>query len=153
MNVPSFALFVLHPHNQSRFRFALTGEEAIDGTRTIVVTYRERERPTMIRSPRGEDRPARGSAWIDWATGRVMKTILQVDAGEHWMTETEVTYGRDARLDAWEPLAMHERHRAGADEFIDGTATYTNFRRFETNARIVSPPKRAAGPRRTVVPR
>jgi hypothetical protein len=139
INVPSFALFVLHPRNQSRFRFASKGEEPIDGTRATVVTYRERERPTMIRSARREDRPARGSAWIDGATGRVMKTVLQVDAERHWVTETEVTYGRDARLDLWVPLVMHERHQAGADESVDCTARYSNYRRFDTSARMVVP--------------
>jgi hypothetical protein len=139
INVPSFALFVLHPRNQPRFRFASKGEEPIGGTRATIVTYRERERPTMIRSPRREDRPARGSAWIDGATGRVMKTVLEVDADRHWVTETEVTYGRDARLDLWVPLVMHERHQAGADESIDCTARYSNYRRFDTSARMVVP--------------
>jgi len=142
MNVPSFVLFFLHPRNQSRFRFELKGSGGTSGLQTggsTVVTYRERERPTMIRSVRREDRPARGSVWIDGATGRVLKTDLEVDSDRHWVTETEVTYGRDARLDLWVPMVMRERHHRDSDEYIECTATYSGFRRFETNARMVVP--------------
>jgi len=139
MNVPSFALFFLHPRNRSRFRFELKGEETIEGSRAAVVTYRERERPTMIRSVSREDRPAKGSVWIDGATGRVLRTDLEVDSDRRWVTGTEVTYGRDARLDLWVPTVMRERHHRDSDEYIDCTATYSGFRRFETNARMVVP--------------
>jgi hypothetical protein len=49
--------------------------------------------------------------------------------------------GRDAKLKMWVPARMRETYvdRAGTrnEERIECTATYSNFRRFETSARIV----------------
>ncbi len=139
INVPAFALFFLSRHNQPRFRFDLKGEEAVDGNRAAVVTFRERERPTMIRSPTREDRPSRGTFWIDADTGRVLASLLQVDSERRWVTETEVTYRLDARLDAWLPATMRERHHRGSDAYLDATATYSNYRRFVTSGRMIVP--------------
>jgi hypothetical protein len=144
INIPSFALFFLVPRNQPRFRFRLgrVGQEGVQGRQEepehlVEVTYEERERPTMIRSVRHEDRPATGTMVIDVGTGRVVKTDLRVKTERHWTTDTEVSYGHDARLDIWVPTVMREHHRSNEDEYILATATYSNFRRFETSARIV----------------
>ncbi len=139
VNVPAFALFFLVARNQPRFRFDWKGEDTVDGVQVALVGYRERERPTIIRSPDRQDRVAKGSFWIDAMTGRVMRTRLDVEGERHWRTEIEVDYGRDARLDAWVPLVMRERHARDSTESITCTATYSNFRRFETTARIVVP--------------
>jgi hypothetical protein len=97
--------------------------------------------PTLVRSPeRRQDRPVRGLIWLDAAGGRVLKTRLEADTEEHWVTEVEVTYGRDAHIDAWVPLTMHERYLRGAeDEIVECTARYSNYRRFETSARVMIP--------------
>ncbi len=137
VNVPAFALFFLVAQNQSRFRFRARGEATIEGTKVQVLTYEERERPTMIRSPRREDRPAKGTFWIDAGTGRVVRTLLAVDADRRWRTEIEVDYGCDPRLDLWVPTTMRERHARDGKETLVCTATYSNYRRFETTARMV----------------
>ncbi len=139
VNVPAFGLFFLVAANQPRFRFAWKAEETVDGARVAVVEYRERERPTIIRSPQRDDRPATGTFWIEAATGRVMRTLLAVDADRHWRAEIEVNYGRDARLDLWAPMAMRERYARDSSELVAGAATYSNFRRFETTARVLAP--------------
>ncbi len=136
VNVPLFALFFLVPANQPRFRFDWKGEEPAGATPLAVIAYRERERPTMIRSPRGGgDRPARGLFWID-SLGRVVKSRLVVDA-DGWTMETEVTFGWDVHVEAWVPMTMVEHHRRGHDESLDCTAKYSNYRRFSTGARII----------------
>jgi hypothetical protein len=139
VNVPAFALFFLLAQNQPQFRFRWQGEDALDGTRVAVVQYEERKRPTIMRSPRGGDRPAKGTFWIDAATARVVKSVLDVETDRRWRTVIEVGYGRDAHLDLWVPLTMHERYANGSKEQIVCTATYSNFRRFETSARIRIP--------------
>ncbi len=139
INVPSFALFFLHPRNQARLRFELKGETTIGGAQAAVLAFRERERPTMIRSPGREDRPARGTVWVDPATGAVLKTDLEVDADRHWVTDTEVAYRFEHGVDAWVPATMGEHHHRGSDEFIDCTARYSNYRRFVTSARMIVP--------------
>ncbi len=137
VNVPAFALLFLVAPNQPRFRFRSQGEDTVDGIKTVVLRYEERERPTIIRSPRHEDRPAKGAFWIEPATGRVAKTVIEVDTERPWRTEIEVDYARDARLDLWVPATMRERHARGESEMVACTATYSNYRRFETTARMV----------------
>ena len=137
VNVPLFALFFLVPGNQRRFRFDVKGEEEIGTAHALVVAYRERERPTMIRSPGRQDRPAAGTLWIDADSGRVLKTRLVVESEKSWVMETEVIFGRDAHANAWVALRMHERYHRGSNESLDCTATYSNFRRFSTSARII----------------
>ncbi len=139
INVPAFALFFLVAGNQSRFKFERQGEEAIEGIQATAIRYRERQHPTIIRGPGGEDRVAEGTFWIDEATGQVARTHLEVDADRPWRTEIDVDYGHDARLDAWVPTVMRERYASGPEEVIDCTAMYSNFRRFETAARMVIP--------------
>ena len=138
INIPSVALFFLVPRNQPRFRFRAGSPQPSGAPEHLVeVIYEERDRPTMIRSLRHEDRPAAGTMLIEVTTGRVMKTDLRIKTERHWTTDTEVTYGHDDRLDIWVPTVMREHHRSSEDEYILATATYSNFRRFETSARII----------------
>lgn len=50
-----------------------------------------------------------------------------------------MTYAFDERLEQWVPREMSERYgdlRRQAEGFVIGTATYTDYRRFETAVRI-----------------
>ena len=47
-----------------------------------------------------------------------------------------VDYQLDPKLSMWVPVQMREHYTQGA-EGIDCVATYANFRRFETSARII----------------
>jgi len=75
------------------------------------------------------------------ASGIVLRTALALDDPQTRFTfSMRVTYGRDAKLAGWMPLVMEERYaqrRDGTEEEVTCTATYSNFRRFETSARIV----------------
>lgn len=138
INVPTLALEILTARNQERFRFRRTGSTVIDGTEAMVVAFEERRRPTMIRTPEGRDLPASGSLWIEPATGRVLRTELRTGERRHDRIEATitVTYVFVPRLDLLLPGAMEERYVGpGAD--IACRADYSNFRRFETDARII----------------
>ncbi len=143
VNVPTFALFFLSPGNQSRFRFRL-GKQVEQVPTTLVVEYRERDKPRMIRSFESRDLPASGMFWIDPASGRVLKTRLEVQVERHWAMTTDVTYGYDAGINAWVPQTMHEHfgdprssNVADGSEALDCTATYSNYRRFRTSGRLI----------------
>jgi hypothetical protein len=69
VNSPTIALSFLHPRNQSRFDFRIVGPDEKEGAATWKTRFAERERPTLTRTPRGDDVPARGLLWID-AAGR-----------------------------------------------------------------------------------
>ena len=138
INVPTLALEILTRRNQERFRFRRSGTTTINGVDALIMTFEERRRPTMIRTPDGRDLPATGTLWIEPATGRVLRTELRT--GERARDRIEavitVTYVFVPRLDLLLPGTMEERYR-GRDTDIACRADYSNFRRFETDARII----------------
>ena len=134
INVPTVALDMIHPSNRLRFSFSRTGENEVDGVRSWEIRFSERSRPTMIRSPDGKDRRARGSIWVDPSTGEVLKTTLEWD-GEPGGFVT-VTYERDTNIGALVPVRMLEQYRRDSTT-VEGEATYSNYRRFQTSGRIV----------------
>ena len=89
--------------------------------------------------------PARGRiamparAWVSEATGEVVKTELRSGFGAR-AEITTTTFGVDPVLEIHVPLEMKDEIPRGNDDFI-GTATYSNFRRFEvrTEAEVQVP--------------
>jgi hypothetical protein len=134
INVPTVALDLIHRRHRSRMSVEKRGEEIIDGRRAWVLSWRERDRPTILRTPDGRDRRARGAMWVDPATGEVLRTDLSWDGQPSGFIV--VHYRRDERLDTLVPETMLEEYR-GARGLVTGTATYTNYRRFQTAARVV----------------
>ena len=134
INVPTVALEFIHPRHRSRVSFEKRGEEVIDGVRVWVLSFRERARPTLLRTPDGKDRRARGAVWVDPMGGDVLRTDLSWDGAPDGYIV--VHYRRDAGVGALVPEAMLEEYR-GAGGLITGKATYTNYRRFSTAARVL----------------
>ncbi len=139
INVPTVALDFIHRRNRSRLSIEKRGEESMHGVRAWVLSYRERERPTILRTPDGRDRRAHGAVWIDPTTGEVWRTDLSWDGAPGGMIV--VHYRRDARIGALVPDTMLEEYR-GAKGLLLGKATYTNYRRFETAGRVLASPDR-----------
>jgi hypothetical protein len=148
INAPLFPLELLLPRHQDRFRFRLSGNDVVNGTAVITVTFQERRRPTMIRTLTGDDVDARGTFWIEPATGRVLKSELRTGEANRRDVQAviTVTYGANERLMMLVPVSMEETYDFTSIH-ITGTASYSNFRRFETDARIIRSrvPARAAG--------
>ena len=144
INVPMLALDLLGRRNRGRLSFQKRGEEQLDGRTVWAVTFDERQRPTLVKTPDGRDRPVRGSALIDPADGSVLQTELAFDGGRGGAspaTTITVLYRREATLGLWVPYEMREMYRLGTNagplEEIDAVARYSNFRQFHTSARIV----------------
>lgn len=137
INVPLLPLEFLARENQDRFRFRLRGRETVMGTETVVVTFEERRKPTLIRTPDGDDVPANGTFWIEPSSGRVLETDLRTGESGRGQVRTRivVTYQPNERLNMLVPSSMEETYLA-ARETITGTARYSNYRRFETDVRI-----------------
>jgi hypothetical protein len=136
INVPTLPLMFLLPDHQTRFRFRSGGTATMSGTTVILISYEERERPTIIRTPNGRSVVSRGTLWIDQAKGRVLKTELVTNEPRGLKAVITVDYEYDTRLNLLVPATMSESY-ATAEEEITTTATYSNFRRFEADARIV----------------
>jgi hypothetical protein len=87
-----------------------------------------------VRTPGGRDQASRIEALVDVQTGEVLQTVLTWERVEGMIA---VYYGHAPGIPAPVPIRMAERFVARTGEIIGGEATYTNFRRFETSARIV----------------
>jgi len=136
INVPTVALDLIHPRHRERFSFRKRAEEFVDDTRAWVLAYTERSRMTLLRTPDGKDRASRGAVWVDTETGAVLRTDLSWDGAPRGFIV--VHYRHDPNIDALVPETMLEEYR-GARGAVTGTATYTNYRRFQTGVRLVVP--------------
>jgi hypothetical protein len=128
INVPTLVLGWLAPGVQSRFEFTLKGQKTIAGIRCRVVTFRERETPTIIRDRTDGDVRSFGS-FCATHDGRVWMTELKPQ-GRATVT---VTYRFEPQFDMLVPAEMREAY---GEESIECVAKYSKYRRFTVTARI-----------------
>jgi hypothetical protein len=149
---PTLVLQFLQPAVQPRFSFTL-GEVGRKGDLDAVrVDFAERAAPTVV-TLNGQDLLSRGSVWISRADGIVIETELhQASKAINLEAQMRVTFRRQASLDLWVPVRMDELYKqqqvgwwgtpprtAVVAETIECTATYSNYRRFETSGRVLVP--------------
>lgn len=153
INVPTLALMFLRRDNVPRSRFRLAGRETVHGVGAVVVRFEEQQRPRLVQTR--DDAAARGRFWIESATGRVLKSELELDSAGISATVV-VTYARQPSLGLWVPESMVERYRtesglksqavmrdvqdgvARASALtIEGYATYAKFRRFNVDVTTI----------------
>ena len=147
INTPTLALLCLHPAYKPRFEFERVADTSprlgLDGPEEAadvwVIEYKETWPTTVIRGREGRNLPARGRFWIEPATGRVLVSELNLENSGMDVTIT-VRYEVDKRMGHLVPIEMRERYdnrRAGSR--VNGTATYTRFRRFQVQVEEVAP--------------
>ena len=134
INVPTLALEMMHPRMRDRFRVRRTGADALEGHLGWLLEFRERQRPTLVRTPEGRDQASRIAALVDVQTGEVLQTVM---TWEHVKGSITVSYGHAPRIPVPVPTRMAERYVTRAGELVAGEATYANFRQFETSVRVV----------------
>ena len=143
INLPLQALELLHPQHRARFDFSPAGRQRVGGQDTVVVAFQERSAPTLVSDGFGGELLARGRVWVEPGTGAVRRTELGFNgSAAQYLKESliRVEYKRDSKLDVLVPVEMEETY--GFDiEVLHGVATYRNYRRFETEARLVTPRK------------
>ena len=143
MNVPTYALYFLHPANITRFEFEADGENCADQRGAWRSRFEEVTFPTLTRGLQGIDLPADGHICVDPATGRILKTALALHhpgLGTRPATEASATvrFGAASDLELWVPVEMRESYwEAGSRRRTNSTATYRDFRQFQTGGRLV----------------
>jgi hypothetical protein len=138
INVPVFALLILDPKLQPRFKFARVGAGSPSIARdftvpdgTWVIRYEETGHGTIITTSNKRDLPSRGRFWIDPATGRTLMSELIAEDFDVAGTVV-VKYQSDVVADLLVPVAMRERYVERRHNVrIDGAATYGKFRQFQ----------------------
>jgi hypothetical protein len=142
-NEPTLALQVFDPLHQSRFEFRLGGRNSPDPPAPLAaLTFRERGRPTLVRSLDGKPVFSTGELLVAPSTGTVHRSRI---AFHHDSIDAELitTFAFDERLRLWLPSHFTERYTTDATtgrraETVTGEATYSNYRRFEGRARVVT---------------
>jgi len=146
INTPLFALQILEPANQSRFRFKRSGnrtpgtfsrEHTPTGafrlaTEVWVVEYREQQAGTLIKTAASKDLPARGRFWIEPESGRVLMSEL-VAANRNVNGTIDVSYQSEPLLGLLVPIEMREQYQNSRGAKIEAAASYGRFRQFQVN--------------------
>ena len=134
---PILVLAFLQADFQARFELTVNDAGPDWPAAVKAVAFVETGRPTLLRAgPLGDlDVPARGTAWIEEGTGRILQTELQLGGGRSTMTVV-TRFRLDQRLQIMVPELMRT-------ENPDGVATYSNFRRFgvQTETAIAPEPR------------
>jgi hypothetical protein len=141
INVPTAVLEILHPSHRARFRYSPAGADTVRGLAASVLAFEETARPTVVRQPDGGNIVSSGRAWVELKTGRILRV--------EWFYDSEpadpaiavrprllVDFELNQALGILVPTRMEEVFAVPYGTG-DGTATYKNFRRFTTSARIV----------------
>jgi hypothetical protein len=141
INVPTAPLDIIHPRFRDAHRFAVSGTATVEGTPTVVISFEEVTRPTLVRDPGGLDLVSSGRIWLEASTGRIWRVEWFYQDERHRVDKSPaprliVEFEPHQELGFMVPARMTEVFMvAGARG--EGKAVYRNFRRFGTSARIV----------------
>jgi hypothetical protein len=138
-NVPMVTLQFLDKDLSPRFRFEDAGRGRAGDREAHIVKFHEIVRPSIVLADEA-DALAVGRYWIEPDTGRILKTELVI-GDSNGDIRISTWYRPDDRLGIWVPAKMTERYDyiKRLYDSIQCEASYTNFRRFETGARIIVP--------------
>ena len=132
INNPALVLEILDSGNAYRMRFQKGGEDTVEKTKAWVIRFTETIRPTIVRSNNDTDAPSNGRAWVDPATGTLLRVEATISTPVNGVTSTtDVTFQRDPKLGFWVPARMNEEYLDSRfARLSSGEATYTNYRQF-----------------------
>ena len=135
-NVPTYALFYLHPSNTRRFRFEKADEGCADEDTAWDIRFEEVEVPTLIRGFEGINLPSRGRFCLDPVSGRVIETELELhhpsvgNGRPATDASARVRFAFEPRLNLWVPVEMRESYSERLGGSTESTARYRNYRQF-----------------------
>jgi hypothetical protein len=140
VNVPTAALEIVLPMHRAAHEFVRIEDERVRGTRTAVVRFLEVARPTLVKEPTGRNLVSSGRVWIEAATGTLWRIewVYQAERrdGSAPPPRLRVDFAPHRELGMMVPIEMTEVFAISGGRG-EGRATYSNFRRFGTSARIV----------------
>jgi hypothetical protein len=137
-NEPTLGLFVLDGRFLPQFKFSRSKDAVVDGEPVSTFTFKETDRPTLIRGPNYADVFSTGTLVVESATGRIRATHLELKTGS-LRAEQTTTYVIDEKLGIRVPKVFTERYEQtakGMEEVDECEAVYSGFRRFEVTGRI-----------------
>ena len=140
INIPIMAMLFFEQVNQARLDFKLGKSGNVKRLTELaaaediwLIEFREIGPGTMVKGANNIDIPSKGRAWIDSATGRILRTEL-ITEDTQLRAIVDVSYKTAANLDFLVPGEMREIYLVRQTETrIDGRATYDKFRQFSVS--------------------
>lgn len=130
LHVAWTTLALLRADQQPRVEFTKEGDETVNGVRTWKVAFLERKTPALLKSTGNVQVPSRGLVWIDPATGRVLRTKLELGTGINLhQLKVEVDYALDDSLGVCVPMTMKERYEDERGNHVEAKTTFRRWRR------------------------
>jgi hypothetical protein len=140
-NLPNLPLELLHPRHSKRFSVRVAGKERAAGRNTTKLVLVEDSTPTIIRAYDNGDMRSIVAAFVDEQTGQLWRAdVITRDPRDDKFAfdyVLSVEFQNNKQLGLLVPATMHEDFFAGVNRRAFGDAKYTNYRRFQTSARIV----------------
>lgn len=140
-NLPNLPLEFLHPRNRHRLHQRIDGVEKIRGIATTRLIFDEQSSPTIIQRPEGGDMNSQVTAWVETATGRLLRAEVRTRDARigvlQFANVVLVDFRMDGKVGFLVPYEMKEEFFAGRFREGTGTARYANYRQFRTAARVV----------------
>jgi hypothetical protein len=146
LNTPTQALEFIRSENQSQSSFRLAGRARVDGVETYDLRFEETATPRMIMTR--DAAAASGRFWVAIDTGAIVKTELRIRSLGMLATLT-VNYAKHDKPPMWVPIRMIESYEpaersssrldvdAPVAVRIDGVATYSDFRQFAVDRKLI----------------
>ena len=139
-NLPNLPLELLHPRHRERFSYAIEGRDTINRVQVSILTAEEIGARPLIRAPGGAELISRVTAWVD-EEGRLLRAEVRSRLPESrgWQDQpvVRVEFRRHQALGLLVPIEMREQFPTTSGGLGLSVARYSDFRRFETSARIV----------------
>lgn len=136
VNTPTLPLQLMARVNADRLRVRVPRNW--ERQETVSITFEERDRPTIVRTPDGHNVESRGTLTVRVADGAILGAQLYFRfMAERGRPEARmhVAYGPVAGVSVLVPARLSEELPMTEGE-ASGIATYSNYRRFQTSARI-----------------
>ncbi len=138
INMPNLPLELLQLKYRDRFSVSTGGGERLRGRNTLELMFKESALPSIVIYGERRDLLSQLRVWVDTVSGEILRARVRFTAdGLSDDPQLDVEFDDHKELGMLVPVRMEERflvHRSSAGR---GRATYTNFRRFQTSARIV----------------
>lgn len=139
MNVPTLPLELLHPRHESVYAVSVDGVERRGGPEIWRLDFHEGATGSIVAHDQHRFARTLVRAWIEAATGALMRAEVTLipPAPARANHVVLVEFEPDPQLGLRVPTRLRETFWASGSG--EGRATYRNYRRFETGARIVKP--------------
>jgi hypothetical protein len=116
----------------------------VGGVTTVKAGFRELQSPTLNKAG-NTDCFASGTFWFAPQTGDVVQADIVCVHGLASTDPMTVRYQKEGRFGLWLPSELIERpHRVMSlgSKWVEARCHYSNYRRFETGAKLILTPKR-----------